>query len=239
VPAQESDLYFNRSSQPKINQFFDRLRRDPLFRRLLEPARRPRELPYFDKPGKVLHLDGDPAYLRKSLEIYERLQIPAEGYYIPEIRMPDALYRLLPVSRPDIVVITGHDGILKDHRDVHNLNNYKNSVNFVKAVNVVRSYERNLDALTVVAGACQSHYEALLQAGANFASSPGRVLIHALDPLYIAVKASYTSVKETINVADVLSNTYSGLHGLGGLETRGSHRTGLPRLKALLPESAQ
>ena len=34
--------------------------------------------------------------------------------------------------------------------------------------------------LIIVAGACQSHFEALLQAGANFASSPGSVLIHAL-----------------------------------------------------------
>ncbi|WP_248929108.1 sporulation peptidase YabG [Paenibacillus hamazuiensis] len=185
---------------------------------------------YFELPGKVLHLDGDPMYLRKSLSLYGELKVPAEGYYVPEAGMAEALYRLLPQTNPDIVVITGHDGILKHRRnDVGNLSSYKNSHNFVNAVKVARQYEKNRDTLTVVAGACQSHFEALLQAGANFASSPARVLIHALDPLCIAAKVAYTSVKETVNIRDVISLTSSGLEGLGGIESRGSHRIGLPK----------
>jgi spore coat assembly protein len=187
---------------------------------------------YFEVPGKVLHLDGDPLYLQKSMHLYNELRVPAEGFYISEPNMPEALIQLLPQKKPDILVITGHDGILKDHKnsDLHNLKSYKNSHNFVKAVQVAREYERNRDSLVIIAGACQSFYEALLQSGANFASSPARVLIHALDPLYIAAKVSFTSIKDTVQMKDIIEHTMSGLDGLGGMETRGSYRIGLPGL---------
>ncbi|MEB3102401.1 sporulation peptidase YabG [Ferviditalea candida] len=190
------------------------------------------KMPYFELPGKVLHLDGDPAYLRKSMSVYGELRIPAEGHFVNEVDMAEALYRLLPLVKPDIVVITGHDGLLKHRPDpeIHSLNNYKNSINFARAVRVAREYERNRDALTVIAGACQSHFEALLHAGANFASSPKRILIHALDPVYIAAKVSYTPIKDTINIFDVISHTISGMEGLGGIETKGSYRIGLPKI---------
>ncbi|HEY2492334.1 MAG TPA: sporulation peptidase YabG [Paenibacillus sp.] len=187
---------------------------------------------YFEVPGKVLHLDGDPNYLKKSLHVYEQLRVPAEGHYVREAGMADALYRLLPKVQPNVVVITGHDGVLRhpQPRDLYSLNSYKNSQNFVAAIQIARQYERHLDALTIIAGACQSHFEALLQAGANFASSPGRILIHALDPVYVAAKASFTSVRDTINMNDILNNTISGSQGVGGIETRGSYRIGQPRL---------
>lgn len=190
-------------------------------------------LSYFEVPGKVLHVDGDPAYLRKCMQLYGELRVPAEGFYIPESQMADALYRLLPQIKPDIVVITGHDGILKTRRgsELNNLNSYKNSQNFVNAVQAARQYERNRDSLIIVAGACQSHFEALLRAGANYASSPARVLIHALDPLCIAAKLSYTSVKETISMLDIVDLTVTGLEGLGGVETRGSYRMGIPGIQ--------
>jgi spore coat assemly protein len=201
--------------------------------RLLSGGLKRTEKPFFEVPGMVLHLDGDASYLRKSMALYSELRVPAEGYHMKESEMADALMALLPRVRPDIVVVTGHDGILK-HRfdgDKMNINNYKNSRNFLNAVRVARAYERNRDALTIVAGACQSHFEALLQAGANFASSPGRILIHALDPVYIAAKSAHTPVKDTVNIYDVISNTVSGLDGLGGIETRGNFRVGLPRIQ--------
>lgn len=187
---------------------------------------------YFEVPGRVLHLDGDPLYLRKSMHLYDELRVPADGFYVSESNMSEALIQLLPQKKPDILVITGHDGILKDtvNSDLHKLQSYKNSHNFVKAVKTAREYERNRDSLVIIAGACQSYYEALLQAGANFASSPARVLIHALDPLYIAAKVSYTSIKDTVQIKDIIQHTMSGLEGLGGMETRGSYRMGLPGL---------
>jgi len=195
----------------------------------------PKEAAHFEVPGKVLHLDGDPAYLNKSLSLYEKLRIPAEGHHVRESAMADTLFRLLPRVRPDIVVITGHDGVLKQQQayDLFSLGSYKNSQNFVAAIRVARDYERNFDALTIVAGACQSHFEALLGAGANFASSPGRILIHALDPVYVAAKASFTSIRDTVNLSDVLHHTISGSQGMGGIETRGSYRIGMPGLQNL------
>ncbi|TVY06810.1 sporulation peptidase YabG [Paenibacillus cremeus] len=193
---------------------------------------------YFDLPGKVLHLDGDPAYLRKCMSLYGELRVPAEGYYVSEANMAEALYRLLPQTRPDIVVITGHDGILKNRPtgDITQLSSYKNSHNFVDAVRVARQYEKNRDNLTVVAGACQSHFEALLAAGANFASSPARVLIHALDPLCVAAKVAYTPIKDTVDIVDVIGLTHSGLEGLGGIESLGSYRKGVPKIQYSTPK---
>jgi spore coat assembly protein len=186
---------------------------------------------FFEVPGKVLHVDGDYSYLQKCMILYQELQVPAHGYYVSEPNMASALQVLLPKVRPDIVVITGHDGLLKNQTEgIHSLNSYKNSHNFVKAVETARAYEHNRDSLVVVAGACQSHFEALLNAGSNFASSPARVLIHALDPLYIACKVAFTSIKETVHMMDIIRHTLSGLEGIGGLETRGFHRLGLPKV---------
>jgi spore coat assembly protein len=191
---------------------------------------------YFEVPGKVLHLDGDLNYLNKSMQVYRQLNVPAEGVHCHESQMPQMLMRLLPQFHPDIVVITGHDGVLKQKQDLQQLGSYKNSHNFVRAVGVAREYERSRDSLIVIAGACQSHFEALLQAGSNFASSPGRIMIHALDPVYIAVRAAFTPFRETINITDVISHTISGRQGVGGIETMGRYRVGVPNLKAATPE---
>lgn len=80
----------------------------------------------------------------------------------------------------------------------------------------------------IFAGACQSHFESLIRAGANFASSPSRVNIHALDPVYIVAKISFTPFMDRINVWEVLRNTLTREKGLGGIETRGVLRIGMP-----------
>ncbi|RCK09573.1 hypothetical protein DT075_39805 [Bacillus licheniformis] len=67
-------------------------------------------------------------------------------------------------------------------------------------------------------GACQSHFESLIRAGANFASSPSRVNIHALDPVYIVAKISFTPFMDRINVWEVLRNTLTREKGLGGMK---------------------
>ncbi|MWC31134.1 sporulation peptidase YabG [Paenibacillus sp. MMS18-CY102] len=196
--------------------------------------------PFYEMPGKVLHLDGDGNYMRKSMQLYSQMRVPAHGIHVHESQMPELLYRLLPELKPDIVVITGHDGVLKNRRqeDLASISSYKNSQNFVNSVRVARDYEKNRDSLVVIAGACQSHYEALLQAGSNFASSPGRILIHALDPVYIAIKASATPIRETIDLPDVIHGTISGIEGVGGIETVGRLRVGLPKPKWVKPPAS-
>src|SRR5690606_11812877 len=52
--------------------------------RLKSIASRTSDAPYFDVPGMVLHLDGDRTYLKKSMDVYNELEIPAEGFHLQE-----------------------------------------------------------------------------------------------------------------------------------------------------------
>lgn len=183
---------------------------------------------YFQMPGRVLHLDGDPVYLQKCRALYERLGVPMYGVHMNEREMPERVDRLIDQIRPDILVVTGHDAYIKSKGKQSDIKAYRHSRYFAQTVYEARRKIPHLDQLVIFAGACQSHFESLIKAGANFASSPTRVNIHALDPVYIVAKISYTPIKEHINVWDVLRNTLTGEKGLGGVETRGLLRIGMP-----------
>ncbi|MGG1680127.1 sporulation peptidase YabG [Neobacillus sp. NRS-1170] len=183
---------------------------------------------YFQIPGKVLHLDGDPSYLKKCMTLYEKIGVPVLGIHCNEKEMPNKIGELMDYYRPDILVITGHDAYSKAKGKMNDINAYRHSRHFAQAVREARKKVPHLDQLVIFAGACQSHFESLIHAGANFASSPTRVNIHALDPVYIVAKVSFTPFMERINVWDVLRNTLTGDKGLGGIETKGVLRTGMP-----------
>jgi len=72
-------------------------------------------------------------------------------------------------------------------------------------------------------------FKKIIEAGANFASSPYRVLIHALDPVMVCEKIAFTSINQVISPQDVISKTITGVKGIGGIETRGKYRDGFPR----------
>jgi spore coat assemly protein len=183
---------------------------------------------YFQIPGKVLHLDGDESYLNKCLAVYEKIGVPVFGIHCNEKEMPQRIGQLLDYYRPDILVVTGHDAYSKAKGKMTDINAYRHSKFYVQAVREARSKVPSLDQLVIFAGACQSHFESLIHAGANYASSPSRINIHALDPVYIVAKISLTPFMERINVWDVLRNTLTGDKGLGGIETKGVLRTGMP-----------
>ncbi|WP_223596399.1 sporulation peptidase YabG [Neobacillus bataviensis] len=183
---------------------------------------------YFQIPGRVLHLDGDPSYLKKCMTLYEKIGVPVLGIHCNEKEMPNRIGELMDYYRPDILVITGHDAYSKAKGKMSDINAYRHSRHFVQTVREARKKVPHLDQLVIFAGACQSHFESLIHAGANFASSPTRVNIHALDPVYIVAKISFTPFMERINVWDVLRNTLTGDKGLGGIETKGVLRTGMP-----------
>lgn len=204
-------------------------RRDLERKNRLKRAVRGEEIESFERIGSLLHIDGDPEYLELCLGVYRQLRIPCQGYHIQEENQAQDLMQLLNKHNPDMLVLTGHDGLIRGANDYRDITSYHNSQNFVSAVKVARKFERNLDNLVIFAGACQSNYEALLEAGANFASSPQRVLIHAYDPVFLMEKIAYTSVCEQIVLKDVIGATITGFNGIGGLETRGKHRLGLPK----------
>ncbi|KAJ53298.1 spore coat assembly protein [Clostridium tetanomorphum] len=185
----------------------------------------------FGRPGKILHVDGDAEYLDVCLKVYKQLALDAVGRVIEEKQQPKQILNIVKEVKPDIVVITGHDAVAKDTKDYMDIGNYRNSKYFIEAVTELRNYEPGYDNLVIFAGACQSHYEAILDAGANFASSPSRVLIHCLDPVFICEKIAYTNIEKVVSIKDALENTISGPKGIGGLQTRGKYREGFPKSK--------
>lgn len=186
---------------------------------------------YFQIPAKVLHLDGDQTYLRKCIELYQRMGLQVHGVHLNEKEMPQEIGALVEMVQPDIIVITGHDAFSKSKGHKNDLRAYRNSKYFVETVREARRVNPHLDQLVIFAGACQSHFESLIRAGANYASSPLRINIHALDPVFIAAKIAYTPFMEKVSVWDALRNTLTGDKGMGGVETKGLLRTGMPYME--------
>jgi len=183
----------------------------------------------FGRPGKILHVDGDSEYMETCLKVYKQLSLDAVGRAIPEKDQPEAIVDLVKEIKPDIVVLTGHDSILKHSKDYLNLDNYRNSRYYLESVENLRNFNSSYDELVIFAGACQSCYERILDVGANFASSPNRVLIHCLDPVFVCEKIAYTRIDKVVSITDVIENTITGIKGVGGLQTRGKYREGYPK----------
>ncbi|SDN11363.1 sporulation peptidase YabG [Sediminibacillus halophilus] len=186
---------------------------------------------YFQIPARVLHLDGDRLYLKKCIDVYQRIGLQVHGVHLSEKDMPLEIAGLVRKIQPDIIIITGHDAYSRNKGMKSDISAYRHSKFFAETVREARQVVPHLDQLVIFAGACQSHFESLIRAGANFASSPSRINIHALDPVYIAAKIAYTPFMEKVSVWEALRNTMTGAKGLGGVETRGLLRTGMPYLK--------
>lgn len=184
---------------------------------------------YFYLPGKILHIDGDNDYLDRCMKFYDSLGIKANGIALKEASISSKIGDLILEYRPDIVVITGHDAYFSKSNDKENLNNYQNSGNFVTAIKEVRKIEKNQDKLIIIAGACQSNYEELIRAGANFASSPKRINIHALDPAIIASSIAFSDKNQSIDLIKLIEKTKYGSDGIGGIITNGTMYVGYPR----------
>lgn len=184
---------------------------------------------FFYLPGKILHFDGDADYLNRCLDFYQKTGVKAIGKNIKESELPKCINKYLKEIKPDIVIITGHDAYYKKKGDQQNPKNYQNSLNFIYSVMNARNYESSHEKLVIIAGACQSNYEELIKAGANYASSPKRVNIHALDPAIIAVAVALTKRSEAIDLIELLERTKYGRDGMGGIMGNGVMYVGYPR----------
>lgn len=184
---------------------------------------------YFYLPGKVLHFDGDKSYLDRCLNFYKEANIVSYGIHIEENLLPSKIVNYLNELNPDIIVITGHDSYYAKRKKLSEADLYQNTKNFIKSVQLARKYEKDPEKLVIIAGACQSDYELLIKAGANFASSPKRINIHALDPAIIAIAVAFSNRNEHIDLIGILSKTKYGPDGIGGIMTTGMMYTGYPR----------
>jgi spore coat assembly protein len=173
------------------------------------------------RPGRILHLDADNDFLQMCLRHYAEANIWATGRLLSVSDQPLHLRNLLNQYRPDILVLTGHDGIKKDTGNLYSVDNYSSSKYFIQSVKEARAYESDFDRLCIFAGACQSYYEGIMEAGANFASSPGRVLINALDPAFVSEKVALTDTRAFVSPQEIANITKSGSKGIWGIDTRG------------------
>lgn len=172
--------------------------------------------------GLILHLDGDKRYSEKSARYYRKLGLRAIVRNVPENKQPKVVYKLLSYYNPDILIITGHDGMIKKETSYNDIYNYKNSRHFIETVKEARKYdEENKRGLVIFAGACQSYFEAIILAGANFASSPARILIDFLDPLILAKKVATTDEHIYITIEDFENDLRDGRKGISGIGAKG------------------
>jgi len=174
--------------------------------------------------GKILHLDGDSDYAQKSLEYYKKIGLKAIVKNISENKQSLYVYNLLKRYNPDILVITGHDGMIKRERDFNDIYNYRNSRYFVKTIKMARLWGETQKELAIFAGACQSYYEALISAGANFASAPGRVFIDFMDPLIVARVIATTDSNKYVTIDDMINEIKGGKKAVNGEKTQGKKK---------------
>ncbi len=172
--------------------------------------------------GKILHLDGDRKYSEKSYRYYKKIGLNAFVKNITEYRQPQVVYRLLEYYKSDLLVISGHDGMIKKGAKYNDIYNYKNSKYFIQTVQEARRYDKKYNKnLVIFAGACQSYFEAIISAGANFASSPARILIDFLDPLLVAQKVALTEKYKYITIDDIAYELRDGKDGISGIGANG------------------
>ena len=113
-------------------------------------------------------------------------------------------------------------GMIKKGKNYNDIYNYKNSKYFIKTVQEARKYDLLNNKKTVIfAGACQSYFEAIMLAGANFASSPARILIDYLDPIIVAEKVATTDKYKYITIDDIAKELRDGKKGVGGIGSNG------------------
>ena len=181
-----------------------------------------------EENGKILHLDGDKRYSDKSIKCYKKLNLNAIVRNVPENRQEYVVFDLLNRYNPDVLVITGHDGMIKNGTGFNDIYNYRNSKYFINTVREAKKWvSKTGKDLVIFAGACQSYYEALVSAGANFASSPARVLIDFMDPLIVAEKVATTEDYKYITINDIADELRDGTRGISGIGARGKRYTKL------------
>ncbi len=181
---------------------------------------------YFYLPGRIVHVDMDDIFLEKCMRFYKKNRLKAFGILSNGENLAIDTVKAIRKYHPDIVVITGHDSFNRKRKTNEK---YMNSDIFVQAVKMARKEESSHEKLVIIAGACQSNYEKLIKAGANFASSPKRINIHALDPAIIASCLAFSDKNNNIDLIKILDKTKYGSDGIGGIITKGTMYIGYPR----------
>lgn len=209
-------------SERKLDKKFEaRLQRYEIQLQNLDGLKRSNKVIY---TGKILHLDGDKRYSEKSNLFYRKIGLKAVVKNVPESRQASVVSNLMDRYKPDILVITGHDGMIKSGTGYNDIYNYRNSKYFINAVKQARENKNIKKDLVIFAGACQSFYEELINAGANFASSPARILIDFMDPLIVAERVATTDYDKYLTIKDIENELRDGQRGVNGIGAIGKKK---------------
>lgn len=111
--------------------------------------------------------------------------------------------------------------MIKKGTGFNDIYNYRNSRHFINTVNEARKWNSKGKDLAIFAGACQSYYEAIMAAGANFASSPGRIMIDFIDPLIVAERIATTENTRYLTIRDIKDELRDGEDGVSGIGSMG------------------
>ena len=174
--------------------------------------------------GQILHLDGDKRYSEKSMRYYKSLGLSAVVKNIPENKQAFYIKDLLEKYKPDVLVLTGHDGMIRKGMAFNDIYNYRNSRHFIQTVTEARSWNTKGRDLAIFAGACQSYYEGIMAAGANFASSPARIMIDFIDPLIVAERIATTENTKYLTIKDIEEELRDGEDGVSGIGSMGKKK---------------
>lgn len=171
----------------------------------------------------ILHIDGDKFYLKESMKQYKFSRVNVLGFAIHENKQPEAIKDLLNKYNPKIIVITGHDSLINDKPNSTNINDYKNSKYFIDSTKIARSFNSDYNDLVIISGGCKSNYEELMNAGANFASSPERKLINITDPVNIACLLATSSKENQLDIDYFINKIPLEPGCIGGIATCGQY----------------
>lgn len=114
--------------------------------------------------------------------------------------------------------------MIKKGMKFNDITNYKNSKYFINSVRNARNCKGAKSNLVIFAGACQSYYEELINSGANFASSPARILIDFIDPLIVAERVATTDWNKYLRIKDIEDELRDGERGIGGIGAMGKRK---------------
>lgn len=95
--------------------------------------------------------DGDRRYSDKTLRYYRKMGLNAVVKNVAESKQPQIIIPLLEKYTPDILIITGHDAMLKSERGFFDINNYRNSKYFINSVINARKWQNSSDKLSIFA----------------------------------------------------------------------------------------
>lgn len=101
--------------------------------------------------GKILHLDGDKRYSEKTIKYYKKMGLNAVVKNISESKQPQYIIPLLEKHNPDILIITGHDSMIKNGKNYLDIYNYRNSKYFINSVVNARKWQNSSDRLVIFA----------------------------------------------------------------------------------------